>query len=131
VRFHFDSLVDLVLADRVQIQQVLLNLIRNAMDAMEDSQHRELMITVRPEDRTHARVSVADTGSGIVPDIAEQLFQPFITTKRHGMGVGLSISRTIVEAHGGRIWVEPNPSGGTIFSFTLQAVNAEDVDDAN
>ena len=60
-----------------------------------------------------------------------KLFQPFITTKRHGMGVGLSISRTIVEAHGGRIWVEPNPQGGTIFNFTLTAVNAEDVDDAN
>ena len=61
--------------------------------------------------------------------MAEQLFQPFITTKRHGMGVGLSISRTIVEAHGGRIWVEPNPGGGTIFHFTLTAVNEGDVDD--
>jgi two-component system sensor kinase FixL len=89
------------------------------------------MIAIDPENRTHVRVSVADTGSGISPDIAEQLFQPFITTKRHGMGVGLSISRTIVEAHGGRIWVEPNPAGGTIFNFTLTAVNAEDVDDAN
>jgi two-component system sensor kinase FixL len=131
VRFQFDPSVDLVLADRVQIQQVLLNLIRNAMDAMEESENRDLMITINPENRTHVRINVADTGSGISPDIAEQLFQPFITTKRHGMGVGLSISRTIVEAHGGRIWVEPNPGGGTIFNFTLTAVNAEDVDDAN
>jgi two-component system sensor kinase FixL len=130
VRFQFDPSVDLVLADRVQIQQVLLNLIRNAMDAMEESANRDLMITVVPDNRTHVRISVADTGSGISPDIAEQLFQPFVTTKRHGMGVGLSISRTIVEAHGGRIWVEPNPAGGTIFNFTMTAVTEEDVDDA-
>jgi two-component system sensor kinase FixL len=130
VRFQFDPSVDLVLADRVQIQQVLLNLIRNAMDAMEESATRDLMIAVKPEDDTHVRVSVADNGSGISPDIAEQLFQPFVTTKRHGMGVGLSISRTIVEAHSGHIWVEPNAGGGTVFNFTLAAVNEEDVDDA-
>jgi two-component system sensor kinase FixL len=128
VKFLFDPAIDLVLADRVQIQQVLLNLIRNAMDAMEGSPTRELVLTVAAEGRTHTRISVADTGSGISPDIAEQLFTPFITTKRHGMGVGLSISRTIVEAHGGRIWVEPNHGGGTIFHFTLMVVNEEDVD---
>jgi len=130
VQFKFDPGVDLVLADRVQIQQVLLNLIRNAMDAMETSASRDLMISVMPVDETHVRVSVADTGIGIAPEVTEQLFQPFITTKRHGMGVGLSISRTIVEAHGGRIWVEPNPGGGTIFNFTLVVVNEGDVDDA-
>ena len=130
VTFQFDPLVELVLADRVQIQQVLLNLIRNAMDAMETSATRDLMVSVVPAGDSHVRVSVADTGSGIEPEVAEQLFQPFITTKRHGMGVGLSISRTIIEAHGGRIWVEPNPGGGTIFHFTLTAVNEGDVDDA-
>ncbi|MCK9916558.1 PAS domain S-box protein [Microbacteriaceae bacterium K1510] len=130
VQFKFDPAVDLVLADRVQIQQVLLNLIRNAMDAMETSAARDLVVTVVPVGDTHVRVGVADTGIGIAPEVAEQLFQPFITTKRHGMGVGLSISRTIVEAHGGRIWVEPNPGGGTIFNFTLVVVKEGDVDDA-
>lgn len=128
VSLHFDPAVDLVLADRVQIQQVLLNLIRNAMDAMETSEARDLALTVMPESQTHARISVADSGSGISPEIADQLFTPFLTTKRHGMGVGLSISRTIVEAHGGRIWVEQNKPHGTIFNFTLMVVNEEDVD---
>jgi two-component system sensor kinase FixL len=129
VQFQFDPEIDLVIADRVQVQQVMLNLIRNAMEAMESSRSRDLVITTA-EDAGQARVSVADSGSGIAPEIAEQLFQPFITTKRQGMGVGLSISRTIVEAHSGRIWVEPNPAGGTIFHFTLPVVNEEDVDDA-
>jgi two-component system sensor kinase FixL len=130
VQFQFDPTVDLVFADRVQIQQVLLNLIRNSMDAMETSKTRDLMVTIAPVDNDHVQISVADTGSGIAPEIAEQLFQPFITTKRQGMGVGLSISRTIVESHGGKIWVEPNPGGGTIFHFTLAVVKEGDVDDA-
>lgn len=130
VTFHFDPSVELVLADRVQIQQVLLNLIRNAMDAMEATHAREMAISVVPTSNSLVQVSVADSGTGIEPEVAEQLFQPFITTKRHGMGVGLSISRTIIEAHGGRIWVEPNPGGGTIFHFTLAAVTEGDVDDA-
>jgi two-component system sensor kinase FixL len=130
VTFRFDPAVDLVLADRVQIQQVLLNLMRNAMESMEGCERRDLVISVAPVEDSHVRVSVTDSGSGIAPEIAEQLFQPFITTKRQGMGVGLSISRTIVEAHGGHIWVESNPAGGTAFHFTLAAVNEGDVNDA-
>jgi two-component system sensor kinase FixL len=130
VQFKFNPAIDLVIADRVQVQQVVLNLIRNAMDAMETSQTRSLVVTIAPENSGQVRISVADSGSGIAPEIAEQLFQPFITTKRQGMGVGLSISRAIVEAHNGRIWVEPNPTGGTIFHFTLTVVNEGDVDDA-
>jgi two-component system sensor kinase FixL len=74
-------------------------------------------------------VSVADTGSGIAPDVAAQLFQPFVSSKIQGMGIGLSISRTIVEAHGGKIWATENPGGGTIFRFSLKAVTREELQD--
>ncbi len=129
VRFDFDPSIDLVLADKVQIQQVALNLIRNAIDAMIESPKRHLTVTMVPIENDMALVSVADTGSGVSDDVAGQLFQPFITTKRSGMGVGLSISRTIVEAHGGRIWVEPNEAGGAVFRFTVQRVGKEELVD--
>ncbi|ODT60295.1 MAG: PAS domain-containing sensor histidine kinase [Phenylobacterium sp. SCN 69-14] len=128
VDFDLDPAVNFVLADRVQIQQVILNLIRNAMDSMVSAPRRELHLAIRPEGEGMARVTISDTGPGISPEIAEHLFQPFITTKRHGMGVGLSISRTIVEAHGGHIWVEETPGGGATFNFTLHSVEDEELD---
>jgi two-component system sensor kinase FixL len=129
VRFDFDPDVDLVLADKVQIQQVALNLMRNAVDAMAGGPRRDLTVTIAPADDDMALVSVADTGPGISDKVADQLFQPFVTTKRTGMGVGLSISRTIIEAHGGRIWVAPNEGGGAVFRFTLPRVGKEELYD--
>lgn len=127
VTFSYDAAVSRVLADRVQIQQVVLNLIRNAIDAMGETARRDLAISISREAPGMARVTVADTGPGISPDILGDLFQPFITTKAEGMGVGLSISRTIVESHGGRIWVEPTPGGGATFCFTLRTIDVEEV----
>jgi two-component system sensor kinase FixL len=127
VRFQFDPAVDEVLADKVQIQQVLLNLMRNAIEAMLDTDRRELVLSTVPADGEMVQIDVADTGTGLAEEVAKQLFQPFVTTKRQGMGVGLSISRTIVESHGGQIWAEPNPGGGTVFRFTLRDGSAEEI----
>jgi two-component system sensor kinase FixL len=128
LRFDIPRSVELVLADKVQVQQVVLNLMRNAIDAMEDSPRRELIVAARSAEDDMVDVSVSDTGPGIAPEIAEHLFQPFMTTKATGMGVGLSISRTIVESHGGRIWAEPRKGGGTVFHFTLRTVRKEELE---
>ncbi|HEY7301000.1 MAG TPA: PAS domain S-box protein [Xanthobacteraceae bacterium] len=130
VRFQFDPAVDLVLVDKVQIQQVLLNLIRNAIEAMEECERRELIIAAEPDEGGMVAISVADTGAGIAPEMMAQLFQPFVTNKPQGTGVGLSISRTIVESHGGEIEARPNPGGGTVFRFTLRAVTGEEAGNA-
>jgi len=119
LRFIIDPSADLVLADRVQIQQVLVNLFRNALEAMGQSQRRELVVTNRRVGNEMIEVEVSDTGSGFRDDVIPNLFQTFFTTKETGMGVGLSISRSIIEAHGGRMVAESNASGGATFRFTL------------
>jgi two-component system sensor kinase FixL len=126
VEVRLDPEASEVVVDRIQIQQVLVNLIRNAFDAMAHSRVRMLTIRAARVPDGLVRVSVEDTGSGIAEAIAPQLFQPFVSSKQSGMGVGLSICRTIVEAHGGRIWFETNPRGGTIFHFTMPDARADD-----
>lgn len=113
-----------IVVDKIQIQQVALNLIRNAIEAMEATSRRELTIGVSRRDG-FAFFFVADTGTGIAPEIAQQLFQPFVTSKVSGLGVGLSICRTIIEAHGGRISARANDGGGTVFEFTLPFTGTE------
>jgi two-component system sensor kinase FixL len=117
--FDFASDNSVVLADRVQIQQVLINLMRNAMEAMRDSERKELVVRTRPVSTHRMQVEVEDTGPGVSDEIAPQLFQPFVTSKPGGMGVGLSISRRIIESHGGELIVSKNAHGGATFSFTL------------
>ena len=121
--FDFGDAGDLVMVDRVQIQQVLINLMRNAMEAMRDSSSKELTVSVRNAEDHMLQVNVSDTGAGISEDIAAQLFQPFVTTKPGGMGIGLSISKRIIESHGGTIGATPNTSGGVTFAFTLPAIS--------
>jgi two-component system sensor histidine kinase DctS len=107
-------------ADGVLLQQVVLNLVRNAMDAMAGTPaaERELVVATDVTERA-VTVSIADRGCGIDPAQQERLFEPFFTTKPEGMGIGLNICRSIVELHHGRLWAEPNPGGGTVFSFSL------------
>jgi two-component system sensor kinase FixL len=128
--FRFDERADQVLVEKVQIQQVLLNLIRNAIEAMQGCERKELLVTTSLLGDGRVEVGVGDTGSGLAEEIVPRLFQPFVTTKAAGMGVGLSISKRIVEAHGGEMWAEPNPEGGTRFHFTLAVAGEEGGTDA-
>lgn len=122
--FEFAPDTGEVLVDRVQIQQVLINLMRNAMEAMRDSAKRELIVRTTRDDG-HMLIEVADTGPGISNDIAANLFQPFVTSKASGMGIGLSISKRIVEAHGGEIGARRNGNGGATFRLSLPIATEE------
>ena len=133
--FRFDTDLGPALVEKVQIQQVFLNLMRNAIEAMEDSERKELCVSTSlaahdkdEQGRPMIEVAVADTGSGISEEIDSRLFQPFVTTKAAGMGVGLSISKRIVDAHRGRLWAEPNTDGGTVFRVTLLQADPESGD---
>jgi two-component system, LuxR family, sensor kinase FixL len=126
--FDFRPGADLVLADRVQIQQVLINLMRNAMEAMSESKTRELTIRTLPYGDGIVAVEVSDTGPGISEEVAARLFQPFVTSKAGGMGIGLSISKRIIESHGGTMEAHRTDLGGALFRFTLPAIESEATD---
>jgi two-component system, LuxR family, sensor kinase FixL len=119
VDLRLDPRADRVQVDKVQIQQVLFNLVRNAVEAMAGASRREVVIAALPADGGMVEISVADSGPGLSAEVRRRLFQPFVTTKPDGMGVGLSICRAIIEAHGGRIRAEDNPAGGAVFRFTV------------
>jgi two-component system sensor kinase FixL len=119
LELKLDPEVDRVVIDRTQNHQVLQNLIRNAIEGMQDSPVQRLEISSRKVDDQSLRLTVADSGPGLAAGARERLFEPFYTTKRHGMGLGLPICRAIVESHGGRLWVGPSHLGGTAFHFTL------------
>ena len=125
VQVRLDPRSDLVLVDRIQIQQVLLNLIRNAIEAMQESPVRRLLIASHREAGGLLRITVADSGPGLSEEVAARLFEPFLSTKAAGMGLGLSICRTIVQGHDGRIWAEPSSLGGTAFHFTVIDASGE------
>ena len=116
-----------ITGDRIQLQQVILNLLRNASDAMVgvDDRQRQVLIRTEREDDDHVRVSVRDAGSGIERESMKKLFDPFYTTKSDGMGIGLSVSRSIIERHCGRLWAEPNDGPGATFSFSIPRTHTQ------
>lgn len=123
-RLHAHDKVPVVLIDKIQLQQVVQNLVRNAVDALDDWQGpRQIDITILPTSNSHVEVLVEDSGPGLAPEIKTRLFEPFITTKSNGMGIGLSISRNIVESHGGKIAAEDGTDGGTRFKIVLPIGN--------
>jgi signal transduction histidine kinase len=128
IRSQFADDLSPVSGDRVQLQQVVLNLVMNAMEAMSsvDDRPRELLITTRSIDADQVQVTVKDSGTGIDPNTLDKIFDPFYTTKPGGMGMGLSISRSILQAHGGRLWAAAKDGPGTIFHFSLPKYHEEE-----
>jgi PAS domain S-box-containing protein len=123
---YFDPEAPTAMVDRVQIQQVIANLVRNALEAMGSQPRRELIVITTARDRRYLELTIADNGPGVADELQPNLFEPFLTTKPGGMGLGLSICKSIVEAHGGRIGYAPSLNGGATFTFTLQTPAAID-----
>jgi len=123
---ELDQKLPAVQIDKIQVQQVVINLVRNAVEAMQSVERRELTITTSADQENGVEVTISDTGPGLPPEVAARIFHPFVTTKEKGMGIGLSICQSIIEAHGGRIWATPNETGGVAFHFRLPATQAPD-----
>jgi signal transduction histidine kinase len=119
VRTELDRAIMPVKGNRVQLQQVLFNLITNAIEAMESVADRTMLVKSEHENNCLLRVVIEDSGTGIEPQHIDKIFGSFFTTKVDGMGMGLSICRSIIESHGGRLWASPGRSRGTVFQFTL------------
>ena len=128
--FNFEPDIGSVFVDRVQVQQILINLMRNAMEAMRESEQRELTVSVTSDGSGSIDIDVSDTGSGVPGDIAENLFKPFVSSKRGGMGVGLAISKRIAEAHGGTLRLMKSSTAGSRFRFTLPALEEQEMHNA-
>ena len=126
IRTQFADDISPVLADQVQVQQVVLNLVMNGIEAMGSVGERELVITTRNMDLEQVQVTFEDTGIGIDPNTIQKIFDPFYTTKSTGMGMGLSISRSILQHHGGRLWAAAKEGPGTSFHFTLPKYHEEE-----
>lgn len=128
VQVTLDAQGDKVLVDRIQVQQVILNLVRNALEAMANSEVRRLRIRSTRRPPGFVEVSIEDSGPGLPDNVAERLFEPFVSTKSEGMGLGLSICHTIINGHNGRIWADTSSLGGTAFHFTLTDASGDDHD---
>jgi two-component system sensor kinase FixL len=123
-----DRSVQLAEIDRIVVRQVLFNLMRNSLEAMQDQPRRELAISAKEAPAGMVEISVADTGPGLSDEVRRKLFQPFVTTKPEGMGVGLSVCQLVVKRHGGRLWADDNIGGGTVFRFTINRANPAQVE---
>ncbi len=123
---YVDPVASLAEIDKVQVHQVLFNLMRNAIEAMQSQPRRELALMTKPAEAGMLEISVADRGPGLSDEVRGKLFQPFVTTKPTGTGIGLSVCHAIVQTHGGRLWAEDNPGGGTVFRFTVRRASIED-----
>jgi PAS domain S-box-containing protein len=130
VSLHFDPQASHIYANRIQIQQVLVNLIRNSFEEIASIPRAKIDVATRRIDRMEIEISVADNGRGVAQHVIDKLFQPFVSTRHDGMGLGLAICRSILEAHNGKLWYEPNLNGGALFRFTLPSANPAEQDHA-